>query len=1287
MGEQECKLQGDNALFGDPCYGKVKRLAVQASCRRHVQPSVGCQVIAENTAGDLVCPAGTVISEIIFASYGTASATCGEQAVSSCHAANSEPLLTDLCVGQERCRVLASNRLFGDPCYGAYKRLVVQYGCTARATKTDALCKAVTQCGPGEVEAIKPSASSDRRCDACPADTFKRPGEDPTLPCHGTTPCAAGQYQRVAGTATSDRICAPVPNCKAGTWESVKATPTSEAECEACRKCPVGHRQTAACTGTSNTQCAQCKSCSAGTFPAVPCSSDGDTQCKPCTVCSPGEYESAPCTASPGSDRACAPVTVCSPGEIEIAKPSFSTNRLCQPCPPAEFSLNGLTCVPYTACAAGSTETAPLSRTSDRSCGPCPAGSADINSNSTCTPCAPGSYTPPGRTSCGLPCEVGTTDDDQDPATPCTACDGVNGYSSVTGATGRCTPVTDCAAGEEEAQPPNPFADRSCAACSAGTFKENPGQDTRCVPVAAPCPPGKYQSSTATASSNRICTACRSSTFKDETGPGPCRPPTRCRVGWVTEQHPTLTSDTVCRACILGQTYVDSFQGDQCMSQPTCSASEYESTAPTLTSARRCSPLSPACVANKTFEAIPPAANRDRLCLPCTTCFDGKQPQTACTPLADTICTDCISCKADEYDAAKSPGCGDGQPRVCRPCSKCTDTQFERAPCANGRNRQCSALTVCVPGMQYEAGPRSATSDRTCAALSTCEAGTEYELKPAKPLSDRTCASVLPKCPDGSKETAAPSPSTNRQCEPCAAGTSWVDGECVTCGAGQGVPASGSVGPCEAHACAAGTYDDDGKASSACKPCPPEQFQNATGQTACLPVRQCNAGEEMLVDAMAARDRVCQPCVLGQSYKAVSGHAVSCQAAQACAPGLYEATVASLTSDRTCLPCPPRTFKASSGQTACMPVSQCYAGQEVVADPSASTDRRCQDCELGITYDNDASAATACVATSLCPDGHGETHAATRTSDRTCGLCRDRLRFMAADMPQPRCVRVCGDLQRQVAEPTASSDRVCETSVSLVFPGSYPALAGTPTLRTAFTAELKQALLRNGVDVSKIAIGLAPGSVVATIVTTDPDTVAQLEGSRCSSITLTLPGSITLTSKKDCTSAVASSSSGAESGLKPWHAAVLAVAVVAVVVVAVVAVRRRHSGEGNTKTLAPARLSALGAVRFSSAEVEGAETDEGGRVAFANPLYDSNPLYGADLDGYQPTSDADRADEDEDGAYHTLDHDAFDGGDDGGYMETTGAVYDNAVKRLNGAGADSDGDEGDGGYMTVNSQA
>jgi hypothetical protein len=86
---------------------------------------------------------GTVISSIDFAAFGTPSGNCGSfQHNKACDAANATAFVRESCLHQTSC-TFTTYPTFGDPCYGTFKRFVVQARCSGDA--------------PGQAQPLDPS--------------------------------------------------------------------------------------------------------------------------------------------------------------------------------------------------------------------------------------------------------------------------------------------------------------------------------------------------------------------------------------------------------------------------------------------------------------------------------------------------------------------------------------------------------------------------------------------------------------------------------------------------------------------------------------------------------------------------------------------------------------------------------------------------------------------------------------------------------------------------------------------------------------------------------------------------------------------------------------------------------------------------------------------------------------------------------------------------------------------------------------------------------------------------
>jgi len=96
----------------------------------HVTPAT-TRYICEHKAATISCPVGTTI-KIHNANYGrTSRNVCPHPAIRTtrCYSSTSQFLVRRSCNNKRSCRLLASHRVFGDPCYGTFKYLEVKYSC------------------------------------------------------------------------------------------------------------------------------------------------------------------------------------------------------------------------------------------------------------------------------------------------------------------------------------------------------------------------------------------------------------------------------------------------------------------------------------------------------------------------------------------------------------------------------------------------------------------------------------------------------------------------------------------------------------------------------------------------------------------------------------------------------------------------------------------------------------------------------------------------------------------------------------------------------------------------------------------------------------------------------------------------------------------------------------------------------------------------------------------------------------------------------------------------------
>jgi hypothetical protein len=300
----------------------------------------------------------------------------------------------------------------------------------------------------------------------------------------------------------------------------------------------------------------------------------------------------------------------------------------------------------------------------------------------------------------------------------------------------QCNTTSECVEGEQfEVQPLTNTSDRICgelSICSLaqGTYEltaPTPTSNRVCASVATCLPPATFETTAPTPTSNRICQAVTT-----------CRP-----IGVEFERDaPTATSDRFCDLVT------------------SCEDDEYETKVPTATTDRGCALLS-ICTAQE-YELTPPTSTTDRECVPARVCQPGLQYELV--PL--TQATD----------------------RICAPLAVCDRaTQFENVPPTASTNRVCARATMCAPGFE-ESVPLTATNDRNCTrcvqgktfkpaagqatvceAVQECQGGVQYEAEPPTPEMDRICLRIN-LCPVGQTEVAAPTVTSDRQCQACQEG-------------------------------------------------------------------------------------------------------------------------------------------------------------------------------------------------------------------------------------------------------------------------------------------------------------------------------------------------------------------------------------------------------------------------------------------------------------------------------------------------------------------------------------
>eukprot|EP01041_Mallomonas_annulata_P009246 gene9246-19197_t len=160
-----------------------------------------CGTVTENGNIFFQIPVGQTFSDVVFASYGTPLGVCDAYVVGACNAVSSIPVVTSLCVGNNKCTVYATNSVFGDPCVGTSKRLFVQLQIaggpltitpstmpTSEPTNTPTkIPTAVPTSKPSKTPTVVPTSNPTKIPTAIPTDipTAFYPNRDPNGITHG----------------------------------------------------------------------------------------------------------------------------------------------------------------------------------------------------------------------------------------------------------------------------------------------------------------------------------------------------------------------------------------------------------------------------------------------------------------------------------------------------------------------------------------------------------------------------------------------------------------------------------------------------------------------------------------------------------------------------------------------------------------------------------------------------------------------------------------------------------------------------------------------------------------------------------------------------------------------------------------------------------------------------------------------------------------------------------------------------------------------------------------------
>ncbi|OQR90780.1 hypothetical protein THRCLA_09207 [Thraustotheca clavata] len=126
VGFNSCTVVANNGVFGDACYGTVKKLNVALQCID--ENRIGGS-ISEGSMMRLRCPAHTNIGDIAFASFGTPTGTFLNYANGTCNDPTSATTVSSICLGKSTCDIDATTGVFEDPCPNEEKYLSVVAQC------------------------------------------------------------------------------------------------------------------------------------------------------------------------------------------------------------------------------------------------------------------------------------------------------------------------------------------------------------------------------------------------------------------------------------------------------------------------------------------------------------------------------------------------------------------------------------------------------------------------------------------------------------------------------------------------------------------------------------------------------------------------------------------------------------------------------------------------------------------------------------------------------------------------------------------------------------------------------------------------------------------------------------------------------------------------------------------------------------------------------------------------------------------------------------------------------
>ncbi len=625
-------------------------------------------------------------------------------------------------------------------------------------------CTPLRTCAPGTYVAREGTKQVDVDCAGCPSGTFSE--EENAARCQEWTECEVGEYVARAGSARTDQVCEPCPD---GQLSSV----TNAGACFKEGTCPNGSVEVTAADADDAPQCEECAPgsfCAGGSSGASACAegtwdhdADAATPCVERTTCVVGEFvvqagdaltdrTCENCTAGTFvlgvNEDECRAFTPCEPGTFVAVPGDTTRDRVCSACVGGTYTskANQSSCQPWTECDPGERVVEEGTTTSDQQCEPCEEDSPNPNEDSCtlestcpagteqtspttdesppdCEPCAAGQYCPGGDRP-AADCAAGRWDHDTDPATPCVE-------------------RTVCLAGAYVADEGDALNDRECDDCASGTFST--GTNAQECQSFSECEPGTYLAAEGSASSDVECSGCPAGSYTSSSNASACAQWIDCQPGQFVAEAGSDSEDRTCRECPDG---MDSggINAGGCVAEGTCQQGTVQVSPATEEAPPECEPCAPGTYcAGSDAEAIPCAAG---------TWDDDSDPATPC--ISKTTC------------AAGQFVFMEGSSTTDRTCVSCLPGRFTDVPNADS----CDGWRDCEPGTYVES-PGTRAADRAC---EECGDGTFSDESNAS-----SCGSWSTCSAPSFRQSVAPSPSNDRECEPCAPPAQTVEDNEASC--------------------------------------------------------------------------------------------------------------------------------------------------------------------------------------------------------------------------------------------------------------------------------------------------------------------------------------------------------------------------------------------------------------------------------------------------------------------------------------------------------------------------